>query len=160
MALHSNAKLIETFYNCFKQRDHAGMLACYAPDIEFSDPVFTLQGKRAKSMWHMFCERGEDLTITVSGIEADETQGQAHWEARYTFSATGRQVHNVIDAQFRFHEGLIIWHQDHFNFWRWSRMALGPTGLFLGWTPMLRAKVRQRAASNLDKFIMAHPAYQ
>ncbi|MFO7540920.1 MAG: nuclear transport factor 2 family protein [Chloroflexota bacterium] len=160
MAHHANEKLLEKFYTCFNQRDHAGMLACYAPEVEFTDPIFKLKGKRAKSMWHMFCERGEDLTIDVSGIKADESQGQAHWEAHYTFSATGRPVHNVIEARFMFHEGQIVRHHDHFNLWHWTRMALGPTGLFLGWTPFVQNRVRKMANSGLDKFIAAHPEYQ
>jgi len=30
---------------------------------------------------------------------------------------------------------------------------LGPSGLLLGWTPMLRGKVRAQAAQALDRFI-------
>ena len=38
--------------------------------------------------------------------------GRAHWEADYTFSSTGRKVHNVIDATFEFEGGLIRAHRD------------------------------------------------
>jgi len=62
-------------------------------------------------------------------------------------------VHNIIDARFTFNDGLIASHRDTFDFWRWSRQALGPTGLMLGWTPLLRNKVRSRAASNLATFV-------
>jgi len=33
-------ELIERFYAAFARRDGAGMEACYAPDVRFSDPVF------------------------------------------------------------------------------------------------------------------------
>lgn len=157
---HPNATLIEKFYTSFARRDHAGMIACYDPAIDFADEVFTLQGKRAGAMWHMLCATGNDLQITHSNVQADDTRGSAHWEARYTFSRTKHPVHNVLDAEFRFRDGKIVWHRDAFDFWRWSRMALGPTGLLLGWTPIVRNQVRKTAAATLEKFIATHPEYQ
>jgi len=40
-----------------------------------------------------------------------------------------------------------------FDFWAWSRQALGLPGWLLGWTPWLRRKVRATAARNLAKFM-------
>jgi ketosteroid isomerase-like protein len=158
--MHPNEQVLQTFYSRFAERDHAGMIACYAPGIEFSDPVFALSGKKVGAMWHMLCEAGKDLAVTVSDIHADDARGNAHWEARYTFSITGRKVHNIIDATFRFENGKIVWHQDRFDFWRWARMALGSLGLFLGWTPLVRNRVRSGARRNLERFIASHPQYQ
>jgi len=155
-----NQTLVETFYTAFQQRNHAGMIACYHSDIHFSDPVFTnLQGNRAKAMWHMLCERGTDLQVTFNDVVVNGRSATAHWEATYTFSG-GCPVHNIIDAQFQIQDDLIINHQDHFDLWRWTRMALGPTGTFMGWTPMVQKKVRETAVSNLNKFIAQHPEYQ
>ena len=155
--MNNNQELIQTFYTAFQQRDHAGMIACYHPDIHFSDPVFTdLHGRQANAMWQMLCERGKDLAVTFSDVvataSADGGNGRAHWEATYTFS-TGHQVHNVIDATFVFQDGLIIRHQDSFDLWRWTRMALGPMGLFLGWTPLVQNRVRKTALAGLERFI-------
>jgi ketosteroid isomerase-like protein len=148
-----NQALIEKFYTAFQQRDYEGMIACYHPEIHFSDPVFTdLHGKQAGAMWHMLCKRGQDLQIVFDDIWADERNGRAHWEATYTFS-TGRKVHNVVDAAFAFQDGLIIRHQDSFDFWRWARMALGPMGWFLGWTPLVQNRVRKTALVGLEKFM-------
>jgi hypothetical protein len=36
--------------------------------------------------------------------------------------------------------------------WRWTRQALGPVGLLLGWTPWLAGRVRSQAAAGLAKF--------
>lgn len=91
--------------------------------------------------------------LEVSGVSADASSGRAHWEAHYRFSTTGRLVHNVIDAQFTFADGLIATHRDTFGFWRWSRQALGPAGLLLGWTPLLRNRVRTMAVANLAAFL-------
>ncbi|MEZ4405883.1 MAG: nuclear transport factor 2 family protein [Polyangiales bacterium] len=151
--MHPNEKLIHDFYEAFAKRDGEAMAALYHPEVVFSDPVFPgLKGKRAGDMWRMLTERGKDLRVEHSGVSADDTSGRAHWEAWYTFSATGRSVHNVIDATFRFKDGKIIGHTDRFDFWRWSRQALGPVGLLLGWTPIVQNKVRAQAAKGLDQF--------
>jgi ketosteroid isomerase-like protein len=155
-----NQAVIETFYSSFQSRDHAGMIACYHPDVHFSDPVFIdLKGNQAKAMWHMLCERGRDLKIEFNGVQATDTTGRAHWEARYTFGGSGRYVHNIIDANFRFQDGKIMEHQDSFGLWRWTRQALGPVGLILGWTPMVQKRVRLKAMEGLAAFIAKHPEY-
>jgi ketosteroid isomerase-like protein len=152
--MHANEKLIETFYSCFQKRDAEGMAACYHPDVSFSDPVFTdLHGDRARGMWKMLCARGKDLVITFNAVRANDSTGSAHWEATYTFSGSGRKVHNIIDAEFEFRDGKIIRHKDTFDFWRWTRMALGPAGILLGWTPFLQNGVRKKAAKGLDDFM-------
>ena len=82
-----------------------------------------------------------------------------HAEPIYTVGASGRTVYNVIDARFRFRDGLIVDHRDAFDLWRWTRQALGLPGTLLGWTPMLQSKVRQTARGRLDRFIAKHPEY-
>lgn len=109
-------------------------------------------------MWHMLCESGNDLEINFRDIVADHRRGKAHWEANYTFSG-GRKVHNIVDAEFVLLDELIIKHQDRFDFWRWSRMALGPIGWAAGWTPMVQKKARRTAQERLDRFVSSHPQY-
>jgi ketosteroid isomerase-like protein len=150
----SNAALIERFYSAFGRRDHETMAACYRPDARFSDPAFgELVGDEVTAMWRMLCERGEDLEIAFDSVEASGDRGSARWQADYTFSATGRRVHNEISASFRFREGLIAEHDDRFSFWHWSRQALGPAGAALGWTPLLRARVRAQARAQLRDYM-------
>jgi ketosteroid isomerase-like protein len=154
MAMHANENLIHSFYTCFQQLDANGMIACYAPDIVFSDPVFPrLEGSDAGSMWQMLSSRAREFRLTFRDIEADEARGSAHWEATYLFSKTGRMVTNIIDAEFEFRDGLIVRHTDRFDFWRWSRQALGLPGVLLGWTPLVRNAVRGEARKGLDQFI-------
>ena len=154
----ANSDLIERFYRAFAQLDAATMAACYAPDAVFQDEVFELSGRdEIAAMWNLLCvatrSKGMDAwSLTHTAVSADETSGQAHWEAHYRFSATGRLVHNRIDAQFTFRDGLITSHRDRFDFWAWSRQALGAPGWLLGWSSMLRRKVAARAASNLTAF--------
>lgn len=153
MAEHPNETLIREFYEAFARRDGQAMGAAYQPDAAFSDPVFTgLDGRGAAAMWAMLTERADDLRVEFSDVHADDDRGGAHWEAWYTFSATGRKVHNVIDAEFEFRDGKISRHTDMFDFYRWSKMALGPMGLLLGWTPMIHNKVSRTALENLEKY--------
>jgi uncharacterized protein len=62
---------------------------------------------------------------------------------------------NDVQGTFRFAGGRIAEHVDEFGFHRWARQALGPPGLLLGWTPMLRSTVRKRAREALDEFMAA-----
>lgn len=152
--MHPNAALIQSFYEAFQRCDGATMAAAYHPDASFSDPVFPdLKGPEVGGMWKMLTGRAADLKVEFSGIEADDQGGKAHWEAWYTFSATGRKVHNVIDATFTFRDGRILTHVDVFDFWRWSRQALGTPGLLLGWSPVVKNKVRDQAGRGLKKFL-------
>lgn len=152
--MHPNEDLITQFYSCFQKRDAMGMQTCYNADAEFSDPVFRhLKGKQVPAMWRMLCERGKDLTIEFKVVHADDHSGKAHWDASYTFSATGRRVLNRIDASFEFNNGKIIRHRDEFDLWKWTRMALGFKGWVLGWTPLVQQAVRKQANKSLDKFI-------
>jgi ketosteroid isomerase-like protein len=151
--MHPNAALIAAFYAGLQRRDTAAMGTCYASQVAFQDPVFTLAGWRARAMWQMLCERGRDLRVEVRDVRADDTTGSAHWEAWYTFSATGRPVHNVIAARFEFAGGRIIRHVDRFDLHRWAAHALGLKGLLLGWAPPVQRAIRRQAARSLDAFI-------
>jgi hypothetical protein len=150
---------IECLYAALARLDGEAMQACYAADARFEDEVFTLRGTRQiGGMWRMLCEatraRGRaHWKIELSAVTAHS----AHWDAHYLFSATGREVLNRIDAEFEFDaQGLITRQRDRFDFWRWSRQALGAPGLLLGWTPLLRRKVRRQAAANLERFLATH----
>ena len=132
------------------------MAACYHRDVNFSDEVFAnLEGAQATGMWRMLCERGKDLKIEFRDIKADDSTGSAHWEAWYTFSATGRPVHNKIDARFEFRSGKIFRHRDAFDFYAWASQALGLTGRLLGWSNFLKKRVRANAAKSLAAYMRA-----
>jgi ketosteroid isomerase-like protein len=155
--MNENEDLITKFYTAFEKRDGDSMAESYHADATFSDPVFTLNGAEAGAMWRMFCNRATDLAVTFRDVKSEGDSTTAHWEARYTFSATGRFVHNRIDARFRFQDGRIIEHVDRFPFWAWSRMALGTSGVLLGWTPLVRNKVQRMARRNLETFMQQEP---
>jgi hypothetical protein len=149
---------IEKFYAAFAKLDDATMAQCYAIDASFEDEAFSLRGRQEiGAMWGMLCEATRQKGRDVWKLETSHiTDHSAHWDAHYRFSATGRLVLNKIDASFTFTPaGLIASHRDRFNFWSWSRQALGTPGLLLGWTPFLRGKVRSTAAANLKRYMAA-----
>jgi len=151
--LHPNAVLLDSFYRAFQRRDAAPMAGCYAPHATFRDPVFALEGAQVGAMWRMLCERGTDLRIEFGDIEADDATGSARWSAWYTFSGTGRAVHNRISATFAFEGGRIVRHADDFDLHRWAAQALGLKGLLLGWTPLVQGAIRKNAARALERFM-------
>lgn len=150
--MHPHEQLLHRFYQAFQRRDYAGMAACYHPEATFDDAAFCLHGSDIGKMWRMLCERGKDLRLAYNDIRADEQQGAATWDARYTFSQTRRPVHNHVRARFTFQDGLIRTHHDEFSFWRWARQALGPVGWLLGWSEFLQSKVRKSAAEGLAAY--------
>jgi len=153
-AAERNEATIRKLYEGLDSHDGEAMASCYAPDATFSDPVFPdLTGSAAGDMWRMLTSRSTDLSVELPEAKADAEAGAARWIATYTFGATGRHVVNDVRSDFRFNEsGLIAEQQDDFHFWRWSRQALGPAGLAMGWTPLLRSKVRANAAAELARF--------
>lgn len=151
--MHPNEALINAFYEAFARHDGPSMATAYHQSARFSDPVFPdLDGPGAGAMWQMLTEGGGDLRIEASQIRADDESGSAHWEAWYSFPVTNRKVHNIIEASFKFKEGKIIEHVDSFDFWRWSRQALGMPGILLGWSPFLKKQVRIQAGRGLEKW--------
>jgi len=151
--VHPNVELLERFYTGLQNADISAVRACYAPDVVFSDPVFKdLHGDRATAMWDMFFSRDEPPQVTFSDLRADDETGSGRWEARYAFSKTGRDVHNVITSRFRFAEGRIIEHRDTFSVYGWARMALGPVGQLAGWSPPLRSALHKESTRLLDRF--------
>jgi uncharacterized protein len=158
--------VIERLYRGFGGGDAEAMSSCYHRDAHFSDPVFTdLEGSEVMKMWRTLIGRSTDLEITLGDHAAEPDPqdpgagtGSAHWTAVYTFAQTGRKVTNEIDADFRFEDGLIIDHRDDFDFWKWTRMALGTPGVLLGWSPFLRKKVQGQSAELLENAGPGDPA--
>jgi SnoaL-like domain len=162
--MHPNAQTLTRFYTAFAALDADTMAACYAEDATFDDPAFSLRGQRDISgMWHMLCaatlaKNRADWLLEFSGVHADDHRGHAHWEARYRFSVSNRLVHNIVEADFTFTpQGLIASHTDRFDFWRWSRQALGMGGWVLGWAPHFRRQMRVQTHAALAKYLAKQP---
>jgi ketosteroid isomerase-like protein len=149
-----SAETAKRFYTAFSNRDAAGMAQCYHPEVVFSDPVFQhLNYKQVCAMWEMLISRGKDMTLTYELLSSDAEWLVVKWIATYSFSKTGRKVENHITATLQFRDGLIYRHTDVFDFPKWSRMALGTTGLLFGRFGFLRRKVSAGAMQQLEKYM-------
>jgi hypothetical protein len=143
----------ERFFEAFMVRDHYTMGLLYAEHATFSDPVFPLLNARgARLMWKMLLTRAEDLGIEVKVIEDSPAHASVDWVAHYTFGATGRPVVNRVHTEMALSNGRIVRQVDSFDLWRWSRQALGARGWLLGWTPLVRDKIRAQAAHALREY--------
>ncbi len=144
----------QRFYDAFTVRDHYTMGLLYAEHATFSDPVFQLlNAKGTRLMWQMLLSRAEDdFGIEFNVLEDSPSRARVDWVAQYTFSATGRPVTNHVHTEMQVVAGKIVQQQDTFDLWRWSRQALGARGALLGWTPIVRNKIRAQAAASLRDF--------
>ena len=131
------------------------MARLYDDAAYFSDPAFrTLTAEETRAMWRMLILRSKgELHIAYHSVEEKEDHVSGVWEATYTFGKTGRKVHNIIKSKMIVEEGKIIVHEDQFNLWKWSRMALGTSGLLLGWTPWIQGRIHAQARNGLRKFM-------
>jgi ketosteroid isomerase-like protein len=155
MTASTEKDLINQFYSAFANLDAEGMTSCYHKEVVFEDPAFgILKGERAGNMWRMLCQsqKGKDFVVTFSEVEVSEGKGSARWESKYTFSKTGRKVHNKIYAQFEFSEGKIIKHTDKFDLKKWAKQAMGFKGALLGGTAFFKNKLQQQTNGMLAKF--------
>jgi ketosteroid isomerase-like protein len=151
--MKANAAAIERFYAAFDRRDYRTMAGLYTAKARFSDPVFPeLVGPRIGTMWRMLCARATDLRVECGPVRAEGDAAHVEWQAWYTYSATGRPVHNRIAASFVLEHGLICRHEDAFDLYRWARQALGVKGMVLGWAPPVQQAIRRQASRTLDAF--------
>ncbi|MEH6680886.1 MAG: nuclear transport factor 2 family protein [Sediminicola sp.] len=152
---------IAEFYTAFQDLESEKMVACYHDDILFVDPAFgALKGDRAKDMWRMLCDsqKGKDFKVVAKHIQLSQDRGSATWEAHYTFSGTGRRVHNIVKAEFELLDGKILKHTDSFDLYAWARQAMGMKGLLFGWTPVFSYKLKERTNTLLTRYQDSHRA--
>ena len=150
---HPNLDILDGFYTSFAQKDVDRMLSFYAKEVIFYDPVFgDLFGDEVRKMWRVLIKGGgEDLEISHKVLSVNDEGGQVEWTARYKFGTKKRYVTNRIIATIWIANGKIYQHEDHFDFWKWSRQALGLPGYLLGWTSYMRKKLRAMARKGLEK---------
>lgn len=142
---------LRTYFIALAQRDWEAMGACYHEGARFNDQVFhQLDAREVRAMWKLTLSDAVDMRVTFSILEENAGGGRVRWNAWYT-DADGRRVHNFVTSTFVLKDGLILRQDDEFDFWRWSRQALGFPGLILGWTTWLRGRVRDRAMSRLHR---------
>ena len=150
-------EIVTSFYDAFKKLDADTMEKYYHELAYFSDPVFRdLTAEETMTMWRMLFERSKgNLDVHYHSVEElEDDKVTLIWEAKYAYGKGRRPVHNIIRATMTLEDDLIILHEDSFDFWKWTRMALGSVGTVLGWSPYLRGVVRNQARSALMSYII------
>jgi ketosteroid isomerase-like protein len=155
--MHSNSEVITRLFTALQRHDHQAMAACYDDDATFKDIAFEISGrKRIHAMWHMICDG--DIRARFDIVEVDDRSAVVKVVDDYTFRASGRKVHNVIESRFRLRNGSIVDQQDACDAQEWAGMALGGVSGFLaGRLEFLR---RAKAGKTLDAFIAKHAEYK
>lgn len=149
-----NSETARRFYTAFASRNAAEMKNCYHKEVVFNDPVFhNLNYDKVCAMWEMLLSRSKSLKVEFEVLKDEGDTVVVKWIATYPFSKTGRVVENHITATLQFRDGLIYRHTDVFDFPRWSRMALGTTGVLFGRFGFLRKKVSATAMESLTQFM-------
>lgn len=153
--MNQNEATIHKFYKAFQQLDYETMQSCYHPEAVFNDPVFgLLDAGSTNAMWEMLCRRAKDFSLNYQKIILiDEEYTTCEWNANYVFSKTNRVVHNKIKAYMKFENGLIIEHTDGFDFYKWTRMALGFPGYLFGWSNFMQRRIQKQARTGLIKYM-------
>ncbi|MEO7802414.1 MAG: nuclear transport factor 2 family protein [Ginsengibacter sp.] len=152
--MNNIGNVTDKFYTAFSILDYKAMNSCYSADAVFSDPVFgILQGEEIKRMWEMLCKNARDFEVLFEHVKTDGEYVTYRWTAKYTFSKTGRKVVNNVTAYILVQNNLIVEHTDEFDFYKWSRQALGLPGLLFGWSSVIKNKVRKNAKKNLEVFM-------
>lgn len=142
---------LQKFYTAFQNLEPEKMVESYHSEIEFEDPAFgKLSGAKAKNMWRMLCNSSKELEIMFSDVKCDDEKGSVNWEAKYTFSKTGRKIHNKIRSEFELKDGKIIKHKDNFSLYKWAIQAFGIKGILLGWTPIFKSKLNKETNKLLE----------
>lgn len=153
--MDANEATLRAYWKALAAADGEGMARCYAPDATFHDPVFQVKGPEVPAMWRMLMTPPKggpgEAKVTTGPLSYSAGEGDGKWEAVYNFSMTGRRVHNKIHSHFHLRDGKIVEQVDSFDFWRWSRMALGVKGGLLGWTPFVRKAVQRKARARLAR---------
>ncbi|MBY0481583.1 MAG: nuclear transport factor 2 family protein [Chitinophagaceae bacterium] len=152
---NQNEQTIKRFYEAFQRLDYKTMQSCYHADAVFNDPAFgLLDAESTNAMWEMLCKRAKEFSLTFGNIQLlDDEYTTCEWNAKYLFSKTGRKINNKIKAHMRFRDGLIIEHTDAFDFYKWTRMALGLPGFLFGWSNFMQRKIQRSARAGLLAFM-------
>jgi hypothetical protein len=147
-------KVANNFYLAFQLKNANRMIECYHQELQFEDPAFgKLSYAQACGMWKMLCESAKDLSIEYSILKSEDNYVEVRWIAEYSFSKTGKFVHNEIIAQLTFKDGKIIQHTDNFDLFKWAKQAMGLQGWLIGSTPFFRKKLQQQTNYQLAKYM-------
>lgn len=131
-----------TFYNQLSSSNISGLPQVYHPDIEFIDPITTVNGltELEQHFLHSYSNINYCKFEKTQAFELAE-QGVLSWKMHFSHPKIGKSKAVVVDGctMLRWHEGLIIYHRDYYDL---QQMVLSHLPV-IGW---LSNKVKQRMA--------------
>ncbi len=121
-----NRATLERAFTAMGRRDSATMVAAYAPDATFNDPVFgSLSGSSVRTMWTKRLAQYPDFAATIDALDATDKGGTVRWTARYTSPTTQQQVVVETTSEITMRDGRIVRQNDTFDFALWAKQAEG-----------------------------------
>jgi hypothetical protein len=155
--------VVGRFFEALALSDWQTMARCYHDKASFSDPIYPdLREERIVYMWHELLAAATDnapkekstnrLNLTDLLLEyrilfGDERKAQVQWTATYRYGK--RSVRNEVLSTLAIWDDKIVRQVDEYNFWSWSRQALGLPGLVFGAMPWYQRSVQRSAQSRL-----------
>lgn len=138
------------FYDAFSVANIDVLKQLYDKKLIFNDNIFVnLDYNETISMWSSLLVGNKNMSIKYEIKKYSEKYVEVEWIADYLFTSTNRNVKNIILAKMEIDQGKIINHTDNFDFYKWSQMAFGITGVLIGWTSFFKNKVRTEAYNKL-----------
>lgn len=138
------------FYDAFSVANIDVLKQLYDKKLIFNDNIFVnLDYNETISMWSSLLVGNKNMSIKYEIKKYSEKYVEVEWIADYLFTSTNRNVKNIILAKMEIDQGKIINHKDNFDFYKWSQMAFGITGVLIGWTSFFKNKVRTEAYNKL-----------
>ena len=158
--MHPNGLLLRRLFTALDVHDHPTMAECYAPAASFRDIAFDLKGKpQIHAMWQMICDA---VTSARPSRWSTPTMSKAASPSSITTRSARPKfkVRNVIDARFRFENGLIVQHHDQCDAKAWAAMAFhgGVRGFLAGRFRFVRSRAAQAKLKAFMDGQAAHPA--
>ena len=138
------------FYDAFSAANIDVLKQLYDKKLIFNDNIFVnLDYNETISMWSSLLVGNKNMSIKYEIKKYSEKYVEVEWIADYLFTSTNRNIKNIILAKMEIDQGKIINHTDNFDFYKWSQMAFGITGVLIGWTSFFKNKVRTEAYNKL-----------
>ena len=105
------------FFVAFQERDHPKMGGLYADKAKFSDAIYPdLDAAHVRVMWRRLLSDVRVFNLKFSKITPkDDTTVEVHWEAKYVYPATRREVTNKVVSTLKIEIGKIVDHRDDFR---------------------------------------------
>ncbi|ARU92149.1 hypothetical protein SCLARK_001685 [Spiroplasma clarkii] len=155
-----NKEVVVKFFTALSKGDWKLMNNLYSKDVAFSDTVFgELNYSQITNLWEMLLTENPDLSANFKIVEDGEVV-KVQWVMVSKFGQKHRKVILNILSTLEVSKGKIIKHNDHFDFKKWAKQALGIIGWMLGSKQSFKNRIKEEAFIKLNSFIDAKQSSQ